>query len=86
MGKGKSGALKLLTNNMTNSILPLDKKTLNFLKQSQPAYDRALINGEPPVINCIIFDDINEELVRKRAVRTKGGSGPSGLSDGGKQC
>ena len=86
MGKGNSGALKLLTNNMTNGILPLDKKTLNFLKQSQPDYERELINGEPPVIHCIIFDDINEELVRKRAIRTKGGSGPFGLSDGGEKC
>ena len=33
MGKGNiSGALKLLTNNMTNGILPLDQKTLNSSK------------------------------------------------------
>ena len=86
MEKGNiSGALKLLTNNMTNGILPLYEKTLNFLKRSQPAYEETVINGEPPVIHCIIYDDINEELVRKRAIRTKSGSGPSGLdTDGGK--
>ena len=37
MGKGNiNGALKLLTNNMTNGILPLDEKTLCSLKQKHP--------------------------------------------------
>lgn len=88
MGKGNiNGALKLLTNNMENGVLPLDDKTLNALKQkhpkSQPAYEETLINGDPPVIHPIIFEDINEELVRKAAIRTKGGSGPSGLDADG---
>ena len=86
MGKGNiNGALKLLTNNMTNGTLPLDEKTLYSLKrkypQSQSAYEKTFINGEPPVIHPIIFDGINEELVGKAAIRTKGGSGPSGLDD-----
>ena len=88
MGKENiNGVMKLLTNNMTNGILPLDEKKLNSLKQkhpqSQPAYEETLINGEPPVIHPIIFDDINEELVRKAAIRTKGGPDPSGLDDDG---
>ena len=32
-----------------------------------------------PVIYPVIFDDINEELVRKAAIRTKGGSDPFGI-------
>lgn len=35
-------------------------------------------NCEPHVIHSIIFDDMNEELVRKATVRTKARSGPSG--------
>ena len=77
--------LKLLTNNITNGILPVDEKTLNSLGQkhllSQPAYEETLTNGKPckPVIHLIIFDNINEELVKKAAVRTKDVSRPSGL-------
>ena len=88
MGKGNiDGALKLLTNNMTNGILPLDENTLYSLKQkhpqSQPAYEETLIIREPPVIHPIISDDINEELVRKVVIRNKGGSGPSELDADG---
>ena len=83
MGKrNTSEAWKLLKNNMTNDVLPLDKNTFQLLKQrhsqSQPPYEETSINDEPPVIHPIIFDDTNEELVRKAAIRTKGGSGPSG--------
>ena len=64
MAKGNiNGALKLLKNNVTNGILPLDEKKIYSLKQkhpqSQPAYEETLINGERPVIHPIIFDDIN---------------------------
>ena len=51
--------IQLLTNNMTNGILPLDEKTLYSLKQkhpqSQPAYEETLINGEPPVIHPLFL-------------------------------
>ena len=90
MGKGNfNGALKLLTNNMKNGILPLYEieKVLNSLKQKHPQSKRAceetLINSGPPVIHLIIFDDINEELVRKAAIRTTGGSTPPGLDADG---
>ena len=90
MGKGNTnGALNLLTNNMTNGILPLDEKTLNSLKhkhpQSQLAYEETLINGEPPIIHPIIFDGINEELVGTTAIRTKSGSGLTGLNADGRR-
>ena len=65
MGNGNiNAALKLSTNNMTNGILPLDEKRLNSLKQKHPqskqACEESLINGEPPAIHPIIFNDINE--------------------------
>ena len=42
--------------------------------QSRQVYEEALMNGEPPVVHHIIFDDINEVLVWKAAIRTKGRS------------
>ena len=88
MRKGNiNGTLKLLTNNMTNGIFPLDKKTLNSLKQmrpqSKPGCEETLINSKPPVIHPIIFAEINEELMKKVAIRTNGGPGPSGLDADG---
>ena len=75
--------LKVLTNNMTNSIVPVNEKTLNSLKrkhpQLQPACEETPTNSELPLIYLIIFDSINKELLRKAAIRTTGGSGLSGL-------
>ena len=75
--------LKVLTNNMTNSIVPVNEKTLNSLKrkhpQLQPTCEETPTNSELPLIYLIIFDSINKELLRKAAIRTTGGSGLSGL-------
>ena len=85
MRKGNiNGTLNLLTNNMTNGILSVDEKTFISLKQrhpqSQPAYEEILITGEPTVIHPVIFGYRNEELVKKAAIRTKGGSSLSRLN------
>ena len=90
MKKGNvNGVLKLSASSMTNGIFPIDEKTPYSLKrkhpQSQPAYEKTLINGESPVMHPIIFGDINEELVRKAAIRTKGGSSLSGLDANGRR-
>ena len=34
-------------------------------------------------IHPVKFQSINEEMIRKAAIRTKGDSGPSGMNDGG---
>ena len=74
---------------MTNGILPLNEKTLNLLKhkhpQSQAAYKETLINGETLAIQPILFDGINEKLVGTTAIRTKGGSGLTGLHADGRK-
>ena len=87
MRKGNvNGTLKLLTNNVPNFIFLLDEDTPNSLKQKnpqlQPAYEEILINSKPPIIHHFIFDDINDELVRKAAIRIKGGSSLSELDNG----
>ena len=50
---------------------------------SSITYEETLINGQPFVIHYIIFDNINEELVRKAVIRSKGGSGSSRLDADG---
>jgi len=50
MSKGNiNGAIKLLTDNMQNVILPLDDKILNLLKQKHP-------DGKVPSDECTLFD------------------------------
>jgi hypothetical protein len=88
MEKGNvNGALKLLTNNMANGILPLNDETLNLLHLKHPdakeAMPDVLIQGPTLRVHPVLFDEIDEDLVKKAALRTKGGSGPSGLDADG---
>ena len=88
MRKGNvNGALKLLTSNMKNGILPLNDSTLNMLKQkhpqSKPASDQILLPDIPKAVHPIIFESITVDTIRKAAMRTKGGSGPSNLDSDG---
>ena len=83
-------AMKLLTNNMKNGVLPLNKKTLEQLKQKHPqrrdADPEIMLPDKPEEIHPIKFDSIDAENVRKAALKTRGGAGPSGLdADGWKR-
>ena len=84
MQKGNvKGALKLRTNNMQHRILSLNEETIQKLKLKHPQ----IVNPEPEVLppdgapnaHPIRFESVTAEQVRKAAVGTKGGSGPSGL-------
>ena len=84
MRKGNiHNAMKLLTNNMKNGVLPLNKKTLEQLKQKHPqrrdADPEIMLPDKPEEIHPIKFDSIDAENVRKAALKTRGGAGPSGL-------
>ena len=91
MSKGNvNEALKLLTENMSNGILPLNDKTLKMLKQKQPEGNEPLQNvlmqGSTRPVNLIVSEDMDESLILKAAIITKDGSGPSGLdADGWKK-
>ena len=78
-----NGALHLLTNNMSNGILPLSDKTLQIpsLKhpEAQQAHHKAILQGQKNQIHSIAYEDIDEDLVKKVAIKTKEGCGPSGL-------
>ena len=85
MKKGDiNGALRLLTNNMSNGILPLNEDTLLLLEQKhpegKPAVEMETIIKDPlERIHAIAFNEINEDIILKAASITKGGSGPSGM-------
>ena len=88
MEKGNvNGELKLLTSSISNSILPLDDKTLSLLKQKHPApselNEEILLRGEKPSVYPVVFEDIDENMVKEAALKTKDGSGPSGLDADG---
>ena len=82
MKKSKvNAALKLLTNNMKDGILPLNIQTLNSLKEKHPESKVGsidiLLTDISQRVHPIKFAGIDEEMVRKAAIKTKGGSGPS---------
>ena len=88
MQKGDvNGALRLLTNNMSNGILPLNDDTLLLLEQKHPkegeVREEALLDQPFERIHSIVYDVIDEDMVLQAATRTKGGSGPSGLDADG---
>ena len=39
--------------------------------------------GEKPSVHPVVFKDIDENMVKETALKTKGGSGPSGLDTDG---
>ena len=85
MQKGDiNGALRLLTNTMSNVILALNEDTLLLLEQKHPEGKPAvgmetIIKDPLERIHAIAFNEINEDIILKAASITKGGSGPSGM-------
>ena len=76
MSKGNvNGALKLLTNNMSDGILPLTDATLQLLKQNHPESrerpTEVLIKGPIRKIHPIVYDDIDESLILKVSMLIK---------------
>ena len=78
-----NGTLRLLTNNMSNGILPLSYESLQILSlkhpEAQQSHHEAILLGPKRQIHSIFYGDINEYLVKKTAIKTKGGYSPSGL-------
>ena len=84
MRKGNDpNAMKFLTNNMENGVLPL--KTLEQLKlkqkhpQRRDADPEIMLPQKPEEFHPIKLDSIDAENVRKVALKTRVGAGPSGL-------
>ena len=88
MNKGNvNSAIKLLSNNLENGILPLNDTTLNLLKQKHPCESEAdkqfLFDDIPQSINTIKYECIDAEGIRNTTLRTRDGSGPSGMDADG---
>ena len=85
-----NGVLKLLTNEMSNGILPLTEQTLSQLEIKHPynidASADIHLNGPIKEIHPCVFDANYEEILLRAASTTNGGSGLSGLdADGQRQ-
>jgi len=88
MMKGNvNGALKLLTENMQDGLLPLNDQTLELLRAKHPepraAFEEIMLPDEPRHIHPILFESITSETIMKAAIKTKGGSGPSNMDADG---
>ena len=64
-------------------LLQINKETTEKLKEKHPAGTRAtqeaLLSGEIEAPHPVTFCSINQEMVRKAAMETKGAPGPSGM-------
>ena len=88
MQKGNvDSAIKLITSNMQNAILPLTDTILKLLKQkypkSAPTTEEVLLSDRTESIHQIKYENMNADAVRKAALRNRGGSGPSGMDTDG---
>ena len=84
MKNGKvSAAVKLLTENAQGGILPLNDETINLLREKHPegkdTDPNCLLEGEIEPIHPSVFETISAAQIQEAALRTKGGSGPSGM-------
>lgn len=62
-----NGQLKIITNDMVNGILPLNDDTLKRLQEQHPqeklGCQENIMNGDPPIIHPVIFEEIDEEMI-----------------------
>ena len=84
MRKGNvNAAINLLTENMRNEILPLNKKTLNLLRLKHPdpkdPHESVMLLDVLERMHPVKFEVIDAEMIRKAVMKTRGGSGPSCL-------
>ena len=84
MQKGNvNGALKSLTNSMSSGILPLTDETLHLLRTKHPemqnAHGEVLLQGPIKQVHPVAYEAIDEALISKAALKSKGGCGPSGF-------
>ena len=68
-------------------ILPLTDETLQLLNLKHPdakdTSQQGLLQVPIQKMHPIVYADIDEELIKKAAIGTKGGSAPSGLDADG---
>ena len=77
-------AMRFLDKDKYHRVLSLTEEIMNQLRQKHPEAQEAtlgaLLSGPIEPIPDTFFCKINEEMVRKAALRTKGSGGPSGVN------
>ena len=78
-----SAALKFLDTESSTGVLALSDDVIQDLKQKHPTAapiaDNCLLYGPIDSIPKCFFDSIDEQLILKAALRTKGSAGSSGM-------
>ena len=76
-----NAALRLLSSTGKSGILGINDDTIEQLHekhpQGQPLNEEMMLEGPMRYIHPVIFDEIDEDLVQKVALRMKGAAGPS---------
>ena len=74
-------AISLITEHNKGGVLELTPEVRSALQakhpKAQPAHPKALLHGELPKINPILFESITGDTVRRSALATQGSAGPS---------
>jgi len=78
-----NSALRYLSDNNCEGVLPLTDETMKQLREKHPAAKEAklgsLLFGPIDDVQPVIFQQIDGEMIREAALRTKGSGGPSGI-------
>ena len=84
MRSGKvSAAIRSLSEEASSGVLPINRDTIQLLRDKHPpAYEHEGIRipGDYVPPNAVIFERITGELIWKKALKTTGGAGPSGMN------
>ena len=87
MRQGKvSSALRVLDDEQTGGILPLNEDTIDMLKEKHPQPSKSVglrLPGERQVPNSVIYEMITGEMIWKKVIQTNSSAGPSGLDTRG---
>ena len=82
-----NSALRYLSEDDSGGVLPLTDDVVRQLREKHPDAQRAklgsLLFGPVEDIPDSVYQEINGELVREAALRTKGSGGPSGVDANG---
>ena len=82
-----NSALRYLSEDDGGGVLPLTDDVVRQLGEKHPEAQRAklgsLLFGPVEEIPDLVYQEINGELVREAALRTKGSGGPSGVDANG---
>lgn len=82
MMQGKvSAALKILSDDDNQGVLPPTDETIHELKNKHPepasVQEETLLQGPVPEVHNFYFDNINADMINKSARQTKDAPGPS---------